>query len=895
MTAPGGLVVPASRRALLVDGSSVLVRPLGPWDRPAIERLHREFPPRDRHQRFGGTAGGRAPDRVAHTAVGPGSIAVGAFRGERLVGVAYARRGFASPDPEIAVVVAHREQARGIASLLLEHLVSAARTAGARRLTAKVLADNHDMLRVVADAGLPVTRRAEGDVLHLVLDLPAVDGPDGAGERYLDAMFDREERAAAASLRPVLAPRSVAVIGAGRRPDSVGRALLGRIVESGFHGPVYVVHPHAATVAGLPTCRSVADLPPDVDLAVLAVPGPAVPGLVRECGEHGIRAVLVVSAGVDGSPGGEQAAAVEKFGLRLVGPNCLGLVDTDPAVSLQASFGPEVAAGSVGLAVQSGGVAIALAAELGRLGLGVSTLVSTGEAADVNGDDLLLWWARDGRTRAAVLYVESLRRPRRFARLARRLSRRIPVLTVRSGSSAAGARAAVSHSAGGLTPRVVRDALFAQAGVTAVDELGELPGLLALLCDQPLPAGRRVAVLGNAGGFGVLAADACARSGLTVGELASATRDALARVLPAGAATANPVDTTATVRPGAFAAALQVLLADDEVDAVVVVGVATALADPLAGIVRGDTKPVVVVSPGQPARVERVPDAAGDPVAVFAEAGAAARAIAAAADRAHWLRRPADPAPVPPGVDREAARAIVTRALAELPAGGWLAPQDGAALLGAAGVAVVETEVVTTVEEAVRRRREHGVPLALKADVADVADVLHRSREGAVRTGVDGPVRIGQVFAEFRERFGDALRGVVVQPMAAPGTELLLGATADPLCGPLLTYGLGGTGTDVLDDRAHCLVPATEQDLDDLVDGLRVAPRLYAGKHGARVRGAARDAAARLAWLAAVLPEVVEAEVNPLVVGAGDPVAVDVRVRVAPPPCADPYLRHLPA
>ncbi|MGE3288035.1 MAG: GNAT family N-acetyltransferase, partial [Pseudonocardia sp.] len=332
MTAQGGLAMPVSRRALLVDGTSVFVRPLGPWDRQAIERLHRELPPRDRHMRFG-TAAGRGPGRVAQTAAGPGSIAVGAFRGERLVGVAYARRGAGHPDPEIAVAVAHREQARGIASLLLEHLVSAARVAGARRLTAEVLADNHDMLRVITDSGLPVSRRAEGDMLHLTLDLPAVDGLDGAGERYLDAMLDREERATAASLRPVLAPRSVAVIGAGRRPDSVGRALLRRIVESGFQGPVFVVHPHAAAVAGLPTCRSVADLPPDVDLAVLSVPGAAVPGLVRECGEHGIRAVLVVSAGVDGSPGGELAAAVEEFGLRLVGPNCLGLVDTDPAVS----------------------------------------------------------------------------------------------------------------------------------------------------------------------------------------------------------------------------------------------------------------------------------------------------------------------------------------------------------------------------------------------------------------------------------------------------------------------------------------------------------------------------------------------------------------------------------
>lgn len=890
------MIAPASgHRALLVDGTPVLVRRIGAADRAEVDRLHRELPLEDLYLRFF-TVSRAGSDQIAASIVAPDSIAVGAWRDGRLLGVAHCRSGPGDADPELAVAVAHREQAHGIASLLLEHLVSAAREAGVRRLTAEVLTANHDMLRVLADAGLPLTRRTDADVVHVTLELPALDGLDPAGERYLDAVLSREAGADVASLRAVLEPRSIAVIGAGRRPESVGRAVLRRIVESGFSGPVHVVHPHAAAVAGIPTHRSVADLPRGVDLAVVCVPAAVVGAVAQECGAHGVRALLVISSGVDA---GELAAVAARYGMRVVGPNCVGLVNTDPGVRLQASFGPQVAGGCVGLALQSGGVAIALAAELGRLGLGVSSLVSTGEALDVNGDDLMLWWPQDGRTRAAVLYVESLRRPRMFARLARRLARRMPVLTVRSGSSAPGARAAASHSAGTVTPGVVRDALLAQAGVLAVDELSRLPGLLAVLTSQPLPAGRRTVVLSNAGGAGVLAADACARAGLTVEELGPATRAALAAVLPPGAVTANPVDTTATVPPAAFGRALDVLLAADDVDAVLALGVTTAVADPLAALgaaQRRPGKPVVAVRLGQSTTVRWSSDRGSDhaQVPVFADASAAAAALSTAADRASWLRRSTVPATVPAGVDARSARRIVAEALSARPAGGWLPPVPAAGLLAAAGIAVVATRVVTEADDAVRCHRDLGCPVALKADVPGL---VHKSRAGAVRTGLRTAGQVERAFGELRERFGAALRGVVVQPMAAPGTELLLATTGDPVCGPLLTLGLGGTGTDLVDDRAHCLAPATEADVDDLLDGLRAASRLYRGPDGARLREAARDAVRRMSWLAAVLPELAEAEVNPLVVGDvdGGAVAVDVRVRLQPAPVDDdPYLRRLP-
>jgi acyl-CoA synthetase (NDP forming) len=613
-----------------------------------------------------------------------------------------------------------------------------------------------------------------------------------------------------------------------------------------------------------------------------------------------VRALLVITAGVtdDALLAGRLADTVARHGLRMVGPNCLGLVNTDPAVRLQASFAAPLSAGPIGLAVQSGGVLIALATALDRIGLGVSTAVSTGDSADVNADDLLLWWSADGRTRAAVLYVESMRRPRQFSRLARRLARRMPVLTVRSGSSDAGRRAAASHSAATATPRVVRDALFAQAGVLAVDDLTDLVGLLALLQAQPLPTGPRVALVSNAGGAGVLAADACARNGLDVVPLGGPTRAVLAGMLPRTAAVTNPVDTTATVTPETFGHVIEAVLADPAVDAVIAISARTALGDPLDGLGAGPAgrtaRPVVAVRLGQPEAVAGPHPDGPHPAAwtpSFADPATAVRALAGAVQRARWLGRRHDPAPVPSGVDAGRAREIVAAALADRPDGGWLDPARAVELARAAGLPVVPTAVVHTSEEAVRCWEAHGTPVALKADVEGV---VHKSRAGAVRLGLDSPRSIRVEMSRFREDFPGRLRGVVVQPMAEAGLELLVGVTSDPLCGPLLTLGLGGTTTDLVDDRTHCLVPATAADLDELLDGLRAAGGLLGRDDAAELRRAVGDVVSRMAWLAEQLPELAEAEINPLGWASGAAQALDLRARIVPAVSDDPYLRVLP-
>jgi acyl-CoA synthetase (NDP forming) len=458
--------------------------------------------------------------------------------------------------------------------------------------------------------------------------------------------------------------------------------------------------------------------------------------------------------------------------------------------------------------------------------------------------------------------------------------------------------AAASHSAGGATPRAVRDALFAQAGVLAVDEITELPGLLALLCRQPLPACPRVAVLSNAGGAGVLAADACVRAGLQIAVPETGTRAALTALLPGTAAVADPVDTTATVPAAVFGRALELLLSDPGVDAVLALGAPTGTGDPLQGV-----GPIVAAGPGKPVATVRLgqaetvtlpvglhPDDMASPV--FAEPAAAARALAAAARRATWLRRPSLPARTPLGVDATAVHVVVADAINRQPEGGWFEPQAATALARSAGLPVLATTVVHGVEAAVRTWRKIGGPVAVKADVPGV---LHKRRAGAVATGLDSSRQVSRAVRGFRQRFGSRLRGILVQPMASSGVELLVGVTVDPLCGPLLTLGLGGTSTDLVDDRTHCLMPVMEADLDDLLDGLHATPGLIDGG-GPASRAAVRDVANRLAWLAEQVPEIAEAEINPLTVDGGVAVAVDIRIRLAPALAGaeNPWLRRLP-
>ncbi|MEU4248100.1 GNAT family N-acetyltransferase [Amycolatopsis sp. NPDC026612] len=872
--------VEAGSRALLAGGDVVLVRPLGPADTAEVLALHTRLTERDTYFRFFGARPSTLDKLAAEIAAdpGPGHYAVGCCRHGELVGVANYEVLEDSTDAEVALVVDAALRTQGVATLLMEHLVSHARKSGLKRFLAEVIAENAKVIRVFADLGL----RFEAGIGGPERDVVMILGEDAA---YLDAVLERDLVADAASLTHLFKPSSIAVIGAGRRPGSVGHAVLANLVASGYPGPVEVVNPHAGEILGVPSVPSVAALSRPPELAVVCLPAPAAAEAVEECGKRGVRAVVIISSGLTGTGNGERVhAAAREYGMRLVGPNCLGVLSTDPACPYDLTFlGRRVQPGNIGVITQSGGVGIALAESLGDLGLGMSTLVSTGDKYDVSGNDLLMWWTADRRTELAVLYLESFGNPRKFSRLARRLARTRPVLAVRSGSGGTAQRAAASHTAAAATPAVTRDALFEQAGVITVDTVAELVDVIAGLSWQLLPGGPRVAVLSNAGGAGVLAADACEREGLIMADLSGETRDRLAKLLPAEAAVRNPVDTTAAIPPELFADALRTVLADDGVDAVIAATVPTAVGDPgtsLAAVLPPEYKTVFAVRPGQRARVAPLVPGTGV-TACYDDPAAAAAVLARLVRYEQWLNRPEAENSLTPLETPEALRAFAAGRE------GWLPSAEAVELLRLADIPMVETHYVEAGDSMDAAAADLDSPVVLKAD-AD--GLLHKTAGGGVLLNVHGPDRIVEAFRTLRSRFGSALRGVTVQPMAEPGRELLVGVRSDPVFGPLIVFGLGGVDTDLIADHAARLAPLTGADADLLLDGLRASKALWAGQLD---RAAVREILLKVSRLAELVPELAELDLNPMRVRSDGCVALDVRARLEPLAADDPFLRRL--
>jgi acyl-CoA synthetase (NDP forming)/GNAT superfamily N-acetyltransferase len=896
--------------ALLADGSTAEIRPAGPGDVGAVQAMHEVMSAENLYLRFfslSRSSAEREALRVCRPAGGDHGALLAWLDG-RLVGVASYEPAGTLGAAEVAFAVPDDMHGRGVATLLLEHLVSLARRHGLTAFTASTLVDNAAMSDVFTAVGLPVQRRLADGVVEWRFPLPA-DRADPALSAYLDSVAGRERRADVASLQYVLRPASVAVVGASRRAGTVGRAVLHNIVAGGFVGNIYAVNPRAAHMEGVPCVGSVADLPEAVDLAVIAVPAAAVPAVAVACGQRGVRALTVITAGL-GPAGADLLAACRRYGMRLVGPNCLGLIV--PGSGLNASFAARLPApGAAGVVVQSGGVGIALLEQLSRLGIGVSSFASVGDKYDVSSNDMLMWWDQDGATRLALLYVESFGSPRGFARTARRVGRRMPVLTVIGGRSAAGQRAAASHTAAAATPLVTQEALFGQAGVIATRSLGELIDAAALLASQPLPAGNRVAVVSNAGGAGVLAADACGDHGLEVAKLGAATRRRLRGLLPAGAAVGGPVDTTAAVTADAFRACLEQVAADASVDAVIAVIVPTAIADLRPAIsAAAVTKPIaaalldqpesvrvltrtVQVSSGPPGPAhpgdDAAPAVAGIPAYAYPEG--ATRALGHAARYRTWRDRQDAAAPDLGGLRSAAARELIAGFLGGNSGGGWLSARQTTELLSCYQIPMVRTVGVADEQQAVQAAAELGGRVVLKAE-AD--GLVHKSDAGAVKLDLRTPLDVTEAYRDLAARFGTGLRRVLVQPMLADGVETLVGVVQEPVFGPLIVFGLGGVTTDVLADYAARLTPLSTTDAHDMIRELRAAPLLL-GHRGARPvdTSALADILLRVSRLADDLPEVAELDLNPVIASPDGPCAVDARVRVIAAEHTDPFLRRL--
>jgi len=890
------MAVPA-RQALLTDGRMVSIRPLTTADGAAVLHLHEQLPERDRYLRFFtlGSAHLAAFATRLTTADDAHRGALGSFVDGALVGVAHYEVLDDPAQAEVALVVNHTIQAHGVGTLLLEHLMSLARDRGVRRFVAEVLAENRRMVDVFVNSGLAVSIHHDGPVLHLTMPLEL-------DERYLDAVAERERQAGSASLRPVLEPRVVAVIGASRRDDSIGHAILRRIDDGGFTGRLLAVNPHATEIAGTPSYASVTALPEVPDLAVVCVPAPAVPDVAEECGRRGVRGLLVITAGVTSDEPLRRALldAVRRHGMRLIGPNCLGLVNTDPQLRLDATFSDLAApSGPVGVVTQSGGTGIALLDQLGHLGLGVSTLVSLGDKYDISSNDLLRWWLSDDRTEVAVLYLESFGNPHKFSRLARHLAQRKPVIAVRTGTTEAAQQAAASHTAAAATPAVIRDALYRQAGVITVDTLTELYATTALLCWQPVPAGTGVVVLSNAGGAGVLAADACALQHLDLPEPSEHIRTRLRKLLPPHASLRNPIDTTAGIDPGTFGACVEAVLADDTVHAVVAITAPTALGDPAIGITEavarvrsnGITTPVLTVQLSQPETVRALTAVAPRPVPSYADPSVAVHALTAAIRYGQWRARPAGRVPDLPDIRLDQARALVRQFLTDHPHGGWLTPSSVQTLLCSFGLPMLTGTTVSDASEAVTAFRRLGGPVVLKA-VAQ--DLLHKSRHGGVILGIRDEQQLRTEVAAMRERFKDTLQAVFIQPMAAPGQELLIGINSDPTFGPLVVFGLGGVDTDLVADRSWRLIPLTDVDANEMMRSLRCFPLLFGSKRPHRLDATAvQDVLLRIGRLAELLPEVAQLDLNPVLADERGCLIVDARILLRLAVHHDPLLRDV--
>jgi acetyl coenzyme A synthetase (ADP forming)-like protein len=891
---------PGHREAdvVLRDGSTAHVRPARLADAPEVERLLTGLSDRSRWLRFFsdfpnvGKAVQWATEVDYERRYG---LVATSGADARVVGHAGFERQTDHPDrAEVALEIADTMQGKGLGTLLLGQLAEAASQVGIQVLDAEVLAENHQMVRVFRDCGFPVKTHSLPGVL--LIEFPTSLSPEA-----LKRFERREQVAATAAMRAFLEPRSVAVVGASRQRGTVSGELFHNLLAAGFNGPVYPVNPKSSVVQSVVAYKSVLDVPGPVDLAVLALPAPYVVKAAQECAAKGVRAIVVISAGfaeigLEGAQRQRELLGVcRAAGMRLIGPNCLGIVNTDAEVRLDATFGPVVPLpGRVGFLSQSGALGLAIIDYANALGLGLSSFVSVGNKADISSNDLLSFWEQDGRTDLVLLYLESFGNPRKFARIARRVARTKPVLAVKSGRSAAGARATSSHTGALLAASdVTVDALFDQAGVIRTDSLGELFDVASLLANQPIPAGRRVGVVTNAGGPGIMCADACEAGGLEVVQLSPRLQSSLAEGLPAEAAVANPVDMLASAPAEHYRRTVELVAASGEVDAVIVIFIPPLLTDPAAvakavrdaAAAAGAVPVLSVVMSAHELSAETEGGGPRLPRYQFPED--AARALVRAVEYAAWRQRPEGQVPTLPDVRHDEAAALLAAALADGPGPRWLSPEEVARLLACYGVPIAEWRLAGSPEEAGVAANELGGPVALKAVAPRL---VHKTEAGAVRLGLSGAEAVQAAATEMATAIaakGYTVDGFLVQRMVDEGVELLVGVVHDASFGPVIACGAGGTAVELLKDVAVRITPLTDLDAAEMVRSLQTFPLLdgYRGAPRADV-AALEDLLLRVSALVEAQPTIAELDCNPVKVLPDGVVVVDARVRVeaATPP-----------
>ncbi|MFD5877848.1 bifunctional acetate--CoA ligase family protein/GNAT family N-acetyltransferase [Streptomyces yangpuensis] len=897
---------------VLRDGGTARIRPITTEDAGRLVSFYEQVSDESKYYRFFAPYP-RLSDRDVHRFTHHDyvdRVGLAATVGEEFIGtVRYDRIGpdgrpasAPADEAEVAFLVQDAHQGRGVASALLEHIGAVARERGIRRFAAEVLPANTKMIKVFTDVGYQQKRSFEDGSVHLTLDLePTAES--------LAVQRAREQRAEARSVQRLLAPGSVAVVGVSRSGAGVGAAALRNLRDSGFHGHLYAVN-EAVTrdlLDGVRAYRTVAAIDAPVDLAVIAVPADRVPDAVAACGEHGVQGLVVLSAGYgDSGPAGlarqrELLRQVRSYGMRLIGPNAYGVINTAPEVELNASLtpAPMPVRGRTGLFTQSGAIGIALLSALLRRGEGLSSFVSAGNRADVSGNDILQYWYEDEATDVALLYLETLGNPRKFTRLARRTAAVKPVVVAKGGR----------HTpAGHVVPgtRLSEDtvsALLRQAGVIRVDTVTELVDVGLLLASQPLPAGPRIAILGNSESLGVLTYDACLTQGL--------------RPLP-------PLDLTTAASPEDFRTALAAALTSDDCDAVVVTAIPWvsehALADDLADALReavaeAPGKPVAVVhvelaelvqalsatrapdveapdrpaagSPWTPAAPAATATADPDRIPSYPAAERAVKAVAEAVRYGQWRRALADAGQVPEyeDIDEAGAAAQLAGLLADVDGGAVLTLRDWDAreLLARYGIRVLPTLPAPSADAAVRAAGILGYPVALKTTAPHLR---HRADLGGVRLDLTNEAELRRSYEELTDALGKpAELQPVIQAMVPRGVDTVVRSVIDPAAGAVLSFGLAGVASELLGDTAHRLVPATDRDAAGLIRSIRAAPLLFGWRGSDPVdTPALEEVLLRLSRLVDDHPEVIGVCLEPVVVAVEGTSVLSATVRVAHPP-----------
>jgi len=889
-TRPDWLATRHDGDVVLRDGSTVRVRVMRPDDEKLLFTLFKSLSADSRWLRFLSATSDSALAAEAHREASVdycrkfGLIAL-TGADNRIVGHAF-YTALNEDRAEVAFAIADDFQGRGLATILLGQLAEVAAANSIHVFEAETASSNTAMLNVFRESGFPTKISVTAGELHVTF-------PTSLTAEAIEKFERRESFASVNALKLFFNPRAVAVVGASRKHGSIGGEIFRNLLTYGFQGPIYPVNPSAKVIQCVPAYRTVEEIPGPVDLAIIVVPASEVVAAAESCGRKGVKALVVISAGFSeiGSEGqdgqSELLRVCRAYGMRLIGPNCMGILNTNSEVRLDATFAPTAPpSGRVGFSSQSGALGLAIMEYANSLGLGISTFVSVGNKADISGNDLLRYWEDDDATEVILLYLESFGNPRKFSQIARRVGKKKPIVVVKSGRSKAGARATSSHTGALIAASdITVDALFRQSGVIRTDTLEELFDVATLLANQPLPRGHRVGIITNAGGPAILCADACEARGLEVPLLTDPSQQKLRAVLKREASVSNPVDMIASATAEQYREAIRTVANDPNIDSLIVIfvpplvtrveDVAQVISEEVTALNRAKPLATVLMSPLKPpialtnARV---------PVYQFPET--AAIAMARAARYGEWRVRP-EPSRVEFGdIKREEAAAIVANALQR--GEGWLAPEEVAQLLACYGLRMIEQKFVRTADEAAQAAGELGGPVALKVIAPNV---LHKTEAGGVRLKLRNADSVREAAHEMfatLENKGRRPTGFIVQRMAEPGVEMILGVVHDPQFGPVVACGAGGTQVELLRDVAVRLTPISKPEASEMIRTLKTYPLLEGFRGGKRFDVAAlENALLRVSDLVDDLPQIAELDCNPFVVTEQGGEILDARIRVA--------------